>query len=149
MREKQTGATLIEFALVLLIFLTFFLGIIDFSRMLWTWNAANEATRWGARVSVVCDKGATRVLTDMQQFLPQLTAANVRIDWYDSSGAISTSCDHTNCAGVNVSITNLNYQWISPIAGASALPSLAMPEFSTYLPREVMGQDPNSSVICN
>ena len=86
------------------------MGILDFARMLWTWNAANEATRWGARVSVVCDKGAAAVLTDMKKFVPQLAAANVQIDWYDAAGAISATCDHTNCAGVNVRITGLDYQ---------------------------------------
>jgi hypothetical protein len=137
---------MVEFALVLIIFLTFLLGIIDFSRMLWTWNAANEATRWGARTSVVCNiniNNAPAVLRNMQKFLPQLTAGNVVIDWYDGDGNISTSCNHTNCAGVNVRIENLNYQWISPV-GFSNYGSIPMPGFSTYLPREVMGQDPQS-----
>ena len=148
MKAKQAGATIVEFALVLIIFLTFFLGLLDFARMLWTWNAANEATRWGARVSVVCDKGAAVVLTNMKKFLPQLTAANVQIDWYDAAGAISTTCDHTSCAGVNVRITGLNYQWISPI-GFGNHAAIPMPGFSTYLPREIMGQDPNSNSVCS
>jgi Flp pilus assembly protein TadG len=148
MKSRQSGATAVEFALVLIIFLTFFLGIVDFARMLWTWNAANEATRWGARISVVCDKNAAAVLTSMQKFLPQLTAANVRIDWYDVSGTISTTCDFSNCAAVNVQITALNYQWISPI-GFSNHAAIPMPVFSTYLPREIMGQDPNSSAVCS
>lgn len=139
---------MLEFALVLMIFLTFLLGVIDFSRMLWTWNAANEATRWGARTSVVCDINATVVLQNMQKFVPQLTAENVKIDWYDSAGAISTSCDHTNCSAVNVRIVDLNYQWISPIGFSKHAP-IPMPGFSTYLPREIMGQDPNSNAICS
>ena len=148
MKTKQSGATVVEFALVLMIFLTFFLGILDFSRMLWTWNAANEATRWGARVAVVCDKGAAAVLASMQKFLPQLVAGNVQIDWYDGAGNISTTCTHTNCAGVSVSITGLNYQWISPV-GWGNYAAIAMPGFSTYLPREIMGQDPDSSSVCS
>ena len=148
MRSKLFGATTVEFALVLIIFLTFFLGILDFARMLWTWNAANEATRWGARTSVVCNIGATAVLTKMQKFLPQLTAANVNIDWYDGAGAMSTTCDYTNCAAVNVRILNLNYKWISPI-GFGNQAALPMPGFSTFLPREIMGQDPNSAAICS
>ena len=146
--KNQCGATVVEFALVLIIFLTFLLGILDFARMLWTWNAANEATRWGARISVVCDKGATAVLTSMQKFLPQLAPANVRIDWYDTAGNISTTCAHTNCSGVNVRIINLNYQWISPI-GFGSHAAIPMPGFSTYLPREIMGQDPNSASVCS
>ena len=148
MRNRQAGATIVEFSLVLIIFLTFFLGIVDFARMLWTWNAANEATRWGARVSVVCDRGAAAVLARMQVFLPQLTAANVQIDWYDGAGNISAVCTSANCAGVNVRITGLNYQWISPI-GFSNHAAIPMPGFSTYLPREIMGQDPNSNTVCS
>lgn len=147
-KHKQAGATVVEFALVLIIFLTFFLGLLDFARMLWTWNAANEATRWGARISVVCNRNASGVLTSMQKMLPQLTAANLAIDWYDSAGNISTTCDFTNCAGVNVRITGLDYQWLSPI-GFSNHAAIPMPGFSTYLPREIMGQDPNSNSVCS
>jgi hypothetical protein len=148
MSTKQAGATIVEFSLVLIIFLTFFLGILDFARMLWTWNAANEATRWGARVAVVCDRGAAAVLNKMQKFVPQLVAANVQIDWYNGAGAISATCNSTNCAGVNVRITGLNYQWISPI-GFATHAGIPMPGFSTYLPREIMGQDPNSNTVCS
>lgn len=146
--KKQLGATMVEFALVLIIFLTFLLGIIDFSRMLWTWNAANEATRWGARTAVVCAQGATVVLKNMKVFLPQLQTDNVKITWYDRNGNVDASCNASNCAGVNIELTKLNYQWISPIGfGGYAL--IPMPSFSTYLSREVMGQDPNSSAICS
>src|SRR3954468_15492772 len=95
--KNQSGATAVEFALILIIFLTVFLGILDFARMLWTWNAATEATRWGARVSVVCDKGAAAVVASMQKMLPQLTSSNVQIDWYDTAGAVSTTCTFANC----------------------------------------------------
>jgi len=148
MRTRQSGATIVEFSLVLMLFFTLFLGILDFSRMLWTWNAANEATRWGARVSVVCDRGAAAVLASMQKFVPQLAAANVQIDWYDAAGNISATCDSTSCAGVNVLITGLNYQWLSPI-GYATQAAIPMPGFSTYLPREIMGQDPNSNAVCS
>lgn len=143
--KKQGGATAVEFALVLIIFLTFFLGILDFSRMLWTWNAANEATRWGARVAVVCDKtsgtsGHPTVLSKMQKFLPQLSTANVQVDWYDLAGNLSTTCTVADCGAVNVRIVGLDYQWLSPI-GFSNLAAIPMPGFATYLPREIMGQD--------
>lgn len=148
MSKRQRGATAVEFSLVLMIFMMLFLGIVDFSRMLWTWNAANEATRWGARVSVVCNRGAAAVLTNMQKFVPQLASANVQIDWYDNTGNVSATCDFTNCAGVNVRITGLNYNWISPL-GFATHAAIPMPGFSTYLPREIMGQDPNSNTVCS
>jgi Flp pilus assembly protein TadG len=146
--NKQGGATMVEFSLVLIIFLTFLLAILDFSRMLWTWNAATEATRWGARISVVCNKGAPAVLRSMQHFLPQLTASNLVIDWYGADGTISSTCNASNCAGVNVRIADLDYQWIAPI-GFGTFGAIPMPGFSTYLPREIMGQDPDSDTICD
>lgn len=141
--KNQSGATAVEFALVLILFLTFLLGITDFSRMLFTWNAANEATRAGARYAVVCDdttQGAA-VLAKMQALLPQIAA--VDLAWSPAG------CTTSTCVGVTVTITSLNYQWISPIAGSTKLAAFAMPVFSTYLPREVMRQDPNSTAICS
>jgi Flp pilus assembly protein TadG len=143
MKFRQKGATAVEFALVLVLFLTFLLGIMDFSRMLFTWAAANEATRAGARYAVVCDDlgQASEVLAKMQALLPQIQT--VEVAW------VPASCNTTDCEGVTVSITNLNYQWISPIAGATRLAGIPMPTFSTFLPRESMRQDPNSEAICS
>jgi Flp pilus assembly protein TadG len=145
---KQRGATTVEFALVLIIFLTFFFGLLDFARMLWTWNAATEATRWGARTAVVCNQGTPVVLRNMQKFLPQLTAGNVQIDWYGAAGTVSTTCTFSDCTGVAVRIVGLNYKWLSPI-GFATHAVIPMPGFSTYLPREIMGRDANSSAICS
>ena len=142
MKKSNLGATTVEFSLVLIIFLTFLLGITDFSRMLFTWSAANEATRAGARFAVVCDNtgNSAQVLAKMQQLLPQIQTINLA--WTPSG------CTPATCQGVTLTITNLNYQWISPIAGLARLSPIPMPTFSTYLPREVMRQDRNSENIC-
>ena len=143
MMTRQKGATIVEFALSMIVFLTFLLGIVDFARMLFTWNAASEAARMGARYAVVCDSTAEKavVLNRMQRLLPQI--GDIDLAWTPSP------CDSTTCKGVTVTITNLNYQWISPVAGAAARAAIPMPTFSTFLPREVMKQDPNSDTnIC-
>ena len=141
MRHTQHGAAVVEFALVLLIFLMFLLGIVDFSRLLFTWNAATEATRAGARYAVVCDDTANQaaVLSRMQQLLPQITSASVT--WRPAG------CTSTSCESVTVSITGMNHNWISPIPGVIA-PTIPTAPFSTTLIREVMRQDPNSPAIC-
>lgn len=147
LKSSQSGATAVEFALVLLIFLTFLLGITDFSRMLYTWNAATEATRAGARYAAVCDdkNNKAAVLSRMQALLPQIS--DINLVWEDDKG---NSCTPATCVGVTVTIVGLNYQWISPIAGtAVALSPIPMPTFSTYLTREIMGQDPNSYAGAN
>jgi Flp pilus assembly protein TadG len=141
MKPSQDGATTVEMAFVLLTFLMFLLGVTDISRMLFTWNAATEATRLGARYAVVCaDSGnQAQVLDKMRMMVPEIGA--VALNWTPAA------CDATSCEGVTVTITNLNYRWISPIVGA-VIPLRAMPTFSTYLPREMMRQDPNNALIC-
>lgn len=143
LKTRQSGATAVEFALVLLIFLTFLLGILDFSRMLFTWNAATEATRAGARYAVVCDDttNSGAVLERMQAMLPQIQAIDV--NWTPAG------CTSATCEGVTLTITDLDYQWISPIAGLAGLAPIPMPSFSTFLSREIMRQDPNSEAICS
>jgi Flp pilus assembly protein TadG len=136
MSKKQSGATVVEFALVLIVFLTFFLGITDFARMLFTWGAANEASRYGARFAAICDDTANKakVLARMQAVLPQI--GDINLAWNPPG------CTFATCEGVTVTITNLNYQWITPIASGVAFAAIPMPTFSTYLPREIMKQDP-------
>lgn len=143
LKFRQSGSTAVEFALVLVIFLTFLLAVTDFGRMLYTWNAANEATRAGARYAVVCDdrNQQAKVLARMQALLPQIS--NINLAWTPAGCALAT------CEGVTVTIVGLNYQWISPIAGLAALAPIPMPTFKTFLTREIMGQDPNSYAGAN
>ena len=135
------GAATIEFALVLIMFLTFTLGVTDFSRLLFAWNAATEASRLGARYAVVCDDTGNKaaVLSRMQRLLPDVD--DIALDWSPAG------CNSASCEGVTVTITSLRFQWLSPIAGTLP-PSITLPTFSTYLPREIMRQDPNSVAIC-
>jgi len=137
----REGATTVEFALVLLLFFMFLLAVTDFGRMLYTWNAATEATRLGARYAVVCADTTNQgqVFAKMQRMVPEI--GGVALAWEPAG------CDATSCTGVTVTITSLNYRWISPVIGA-VIPVRALPPFSTYLPREMMRQDPNNALIC-
>jgi Flp pilus assembly protein TadG len=142
MKRAQLGSTVVEFALVLLVFLMFLLAIVDFTRMLFAWNAATEATRAGARYAVVCDDTFQHdaVLSRMQQIAPQITSAS--ITWSPAG------CLFDSCQAVTVAVTGLDYSWISPLPGAVA-PLIPKPPFSTYLTREVMRHDPHSAAICS
>ncbi|MGJ7917968.1 TadE/TadG family type IV pilus assembly protein [Massilia sp. LXY-6] len=134
MKCKQTGATIVEFALVLPLFMTFLLGVLEFSRMLYTWNVANEATREGARYAVVCADPSSkdRIVARMQTLMPQVGATKVNVNWQPAG------CDAKSCEGVTVSLTDLNFTWVTPIVGAAIGSTFAMPAFSTYLQREMM-----------
>jgi Flp pilus assembly protein TadG len=136
MMRKQQGATAIEFALVMPLFLMFLLGVIDFARMLYTWNAANEVTREGARYAVVCADPSSdaAVLARMQILMPQVNA--ITVEWAPAG------CDAGSCEAVTVSLTDLDFTWISPIVGANARKIILLPGFSTYLQREMMSFNP-------
>ena len=142
-RSLQRGATIIEFSLALLLFLALLLGLIDFARMLYVWNAADAATQLGARYAIVCDDTgqSPQVLAKMQALVPEIAAIDVT--WSPAG------CSATTCAGVTVAISDLQFQWISPVAGVAAIGAIPVPAFATYVPREVMRQDPTSNAICN
>ena len=54
LRDRR-GTSSVEFALVCLVFFMMVLGVIDFSRAMWEWNAASKATHWGVRYAIVND----------------------------------------------------------------------------------------------
>ena len=141
MKRQQLGATTIELAFVLVLFFMFLLGVLDFSRMLFTWNAATEAARAGARFAVVCASTTTQasVADKMRMMVPEI--GGVALAWEPAG------CDTTTCVAVTVTITGLNFRWLSPVTGL-VMPVRALPPFSTRLPREMMGQDPNNTLIC-
>lgn len=137
MKPSEGGAVIIEFTLVLLLFLMFVFGLVDFSRLLYTWQVANEATREGARYAVACadttnTDDIARTKARMTALMPELNAANINVVWEPAL------CDRTTCEAVTVSITDMQFNWISPIPGATAKPLILMPGFSTYLQREMM-----------
>lgn len=51
--RDESGATLVEFALVVLLFLFLMFAIIDFGRLAHTWAAAQKATQIAARLAAV------------------------------------------------------------------------------------------------
>jgi hypothetical protein len=56
---SRQGSSAAEFTLVVILFLTFIFGIIDFGRALWEWNEAQMATAAGARFAAVNDMVAS------------------------------------------------------------------------------------------
>lgn len=131
--RRQRGATAVEFAIIAAVFLMLLIGAMEMGRLLWTWNAAAEATRLGARLAVVCDPGDADIVTRMQRMLPGLPAGNVSIAY------VPGGCTVANCQSVTVSIVGYQHSLVIPF-----LPmTLALPPFSTRLPRESMSSTNN------
>jgi hypothetical protein len=104
----------------------FLLGILDFSRMLFTWVAANEP-----RVPVhAMPRSATTPPAGQGAGAHAGPAApgqqhQCQLD--------PTGCTAATCQSVTVAITGLKFQWI-PIVGSGLQAAIPMPGFSTTLP---------------
>jgi hypothetical protein len=134
--RSHSGAAMVEFALTAVVFFSLLLGIMDFGRMLFTWNAAAEATRWGARIAVVCDQLTPDQVRDrMRRILPQLANDNIVINYYDPAGTINNACDKASCKAVEVSLAGFTFDPVSPFMPFGLT---TVPDFRTYLPRESM-----------
>lgn len=131
--KKHRGAAAVEFALVALAFFTLLLGIIEFGRVLFTWNSAVEATRYGARVAVVCDVGSSSPLTSMQQIMPAIASSNVVVT-YEPSG-----CSRSTCERVKVRLQGLTVTPVIPFLNMT----LNVPAFETSLLRESLSSTSN------
>lgn len=125
---RQKGAAAVEFALIAIVFFTLLLGIIEFGRALFTWNSVAEATRWGARLAVVCDKDDATIKDRMRLIAGQLTGSNIEIKY------LPGGCDKSNCKSVEVGVKGATITPMIPFLGMT----LTIPPFTTSLPRESM-----------
>jgi len=140
--RQQRGVAAVEFALVAAVFFTILLGAMEMSRLLWTWNAAGEATRLGARLAVVCDMNDPSIVTRMQQMLPALQPANVTIAYLNPPNAPNT-CTAATCKSVRVTLAGYTHVPIIPFVPLS----IPIPPFQTTLPKEFMQSTGNP--VCN
>ena len=136
-RKRQGGVAAVEFALVATLFFTLLIGIMEMGRMLWTWNAAVEATRLGARLAVVCDQDDPAIVARMQDMLPSFATATITVDYLDPGNP--NPCDVSTCKSVRVRLSSYTHQTIIPF-----LPlAVPLPAFQTTLPRESMSSAGN------
>jgi Flp pilus assembly protein TadG len=139
--SSQCGIAAVEFAIVASLLCMLLLGVMEMGRLLLTWNAAVEATRFGARLAVVCDLNGSNIKTRMISRLPALTTANITISYLNPPAAVNT-CTAANCKAVRVSLTG--YTHTTHIAFVPL--TLTLPAFSTTLRKEFMSSTANE--IC-
>ncbi|GAB2855899.1 hypothetical protein GCM10027277_25620 [Pseudoduganella ginsengisoli] len=121
---RQAGATVVELALVLPVFLLFVFGVMELARMLYMINILQEVTRRAANAAAVADfsSAATMeairraaVFDDISGQLPlgvPITAAHVRIDYLsitrDTSGQMSDEPIPTGSLPASPARNNVN-----------------------------------------
>ena len=133
---KQSGAAIIEFALSFALFWTIFMATLEFSRAMYAWNFAQEATRLGARYASICSDSGSQQNIIRQKVQEYITSAgNITLPsgtgWltfsYYPSGCIS-------CESVEVKLNNLKIDLLIPFSNLQ----LTLPEFKTLVLRESM-----------
>jgi Flp pilus assembly protein TadG len=135
-KSNERGATLVEFSIAALAFLTVMFGVIEFGRALWVHNALSDAARRGARYAVLhsaedADKVKNVVVYGDENgggtpLVPNLTTTNVTVDY---------SQFMLNKGTVSVSIENYQFQFVVPVVGTT----ITMPNYTTTLTGESVG----------
>lgn len=112
--RSDSGAAMVEFAIVLPILILFLLGIIDFGRAFFLYNNLTNAVREGARLGAVqmptvnVAAVQTRVTDRVRQFTSNPSAA-------PSVSVSSTAQD------VTVTVTGYAFQPITPLPQAQSI----------------------------
>ncbi len=143
MKHKVKGTTVVEFAIVGVLFFVVLFAVIEFGRALFVWNTLTEATRRGARIAVVCpvNHSAIRRVAVFNNassgggspILTGLSPANVAVDYLDVNGAATAA--FTAIRYVRVRIVGFQHSILIPVFNEV----LNTPAFATTLPRESLG----------
>jgi hypothetical protein len=149
-RKRERGATMVEMALTLPLFLLLIFAIIELALVIFTWTRAVDATRAGARYAIVndpvtdistldcsavtdltvtCDSGnCTDLMNQMNALYKDLEAGNVTVRYGCSSTGFSGNPRPVR--EVTVSIVGQEYELVLP--GVIGLdPSLTLPSFTS------------------
>lgn len=95
-RRQRRGQTLVEFALILPIFILVLVGIFDFGRAVYDYNTISNAAREAIRLAVV-DQNTTAITNKAVQHSTGIaTAANVSVSFVDTGTA--TTYNHCSDA---------------------------------------------------
>jgi Flp pilus assembly protein TadG len=142
--RRQRGLTTVEFAIVGAVALLVLILCIEIARALFVWNTITEATRRGARVAVVSpmnDVAIANAVLAFSAYLSDFSAANITVTYRDAAWATTTVS--AEVAFVTVAITGYTHQFLVPAFVTLGPTAVLMPPFTTTLPAESLGFDPD------
>jgi Flp pilus assembly protein TadG len=122
-RRRERGQSLVEFALVLPLFLLLFFAIVDFGSAVFTYNSLTNAAREGARLAIVNQDSASIVAKAKAQVsVAEVADPSVTIAFFDANAdgsASGTSCSTapTYFGCVAVVQFESTYRPLTPIIG--------------------------------
>jgi len=149
-RRNQQGTTVVEFAIVGVVFFTVMFALIDFSRIFFSLAALDESTRRGARIAAVCPVNDPEInqVALFSGLVPTLAASDIVVDYLNVDGdslAAPGGADYGDIRYVRVSIRP-GFQLQTFIPGLVG--AIQVPEFVTTIPSESLGRVGTADVAC-
>lgn len=139
-KQCQQGTTTIEFAIVGGVFFLLLLGMVEFSRAFFVWNALTEATRRGARIAVVCPQDHSAIARvavfsnagggAASPVVGGLNTSHVAVRYLAADGGTAGDIEF-----ISVAIDGYQHRLLIPFFTVT----IAAPRFETVLPRESLG----------
>lgn len=106
-RPARRGQALVEFALIIPIFIFLVMGIFDLGRAVYGFNTINNAAREGARLAIV-DQTPAHVVAEA-------TDSGINLGTQPSDVTVTYTCANINC----IAKVTVRYGWqaVTPIIG--------------------------------
>jgi Flp pilus assembly protein TadG len=159
-KSDESGSTMAEMAIVAGVFFMILIGIIEFSRLLYTHNALTDAARRGARYAAIHKQSAETCVRNVVIYgathidenngcaptgpplINGIQTATININYSgadtNDDGIVDTSYG-TNLGTVTVSIESYQFNFLIPYFKVQ----LNMPHYATTLPAESAGEEPD------
>jgi Flp pilus assembly protein TadG len=116
-RRTRRGQALVEFALILPIFILVLVGIFDFGRAVYAYNTISNASRQAVRLGIV-DQNVTNVKADAVKASVSLGAVPADVDVSFMTADLSAACTTPVGVGCVVVVTvHYHYQAATPLVG--------------------------------
>ena len=138
-RNKQRGATLVEFSIAATVFLMAMFAVLEFGRVLWTHNALTDAARRGARYAAVHRADQIDNVKNVVVYGDPAGGTNPVVENLSTTNVQVNYSNFTLDGGtVQVTITDYQFQFVIPIVGTQ----IQMPNYTTTLTGESAGTLP-------
>ncbi|HET6732747.1 TadE/TadG family type IV pilus assembly protein [Mycobacterium sp.] len=119
-RGERRGQTLVEFALILPIFILLLVGIVDFGRAIYAYNTLSNASREAVRIAIV-DQNCTHIVDEAIDHAVSLglSTGDVEVEFASADLSTVTACNNTEQSLGRVAIVTTNYSYTAatPIIG--------------------------------
>ena len=113
-RRSNRGSTMLELALIFLVFFSLLMGVFDFGQFLFIHQALVERARWAARWGMTNNTATTSDITNMVIYAQTTAGSNGYFGLTSSMVTVTASNPNTNNWCISVLIFNYPYKMFAP-----------------------------------